>query len=382
MNVRITIDTQTFVRFWLIVIGFGLLGFAIYSAQTALIIIGVAFFLAIGLNSPVTAIANKLPGNNRSLAAGLVSVIIVVLLAIFSYVAIPPIIQQSIHFIESLPKYADQFTSQSTSARTFIKENNLQPQVDSALETINRKAASWVGNISEGIISGLSSVASLAAASVIVIVLTFLMLVEGPIWLRNLWGIYVNKKRLKHHQQLVIKMYNVVTGYISGQLLVSAIGALLAGLCVYILSLIYSDVPYNLMFPTIAVTFILSLIPMFGATIAGITIALLLAFNNPLAGLIYVIYFFVYQQFENNLVSPKIQSKKVELSALTVLIAVTVGLYVFGVAGGIISIPVAGIIKVLWLDYLERRDDRIGTTADKRHKKAEEVTKKDIEALK
>jgi predicted PurR-regulated permease PerM len=57
---------------------------------------------------------------------------------------------------------------------------------------------------------------------------------------------------------------------------------------------------------------------------------------------------------ENNFISPTIQSKRIELSPLAVLVAVTIGLYVFGVAGGIISIPIAGCLKVLVEDYLER----------------------------
>jgi predicted PurR-regulated permease PerM len=77
-------------------------------------------------------------------------------------------------------------------------------------------------------------------------------------------------------------------------------------------------------------------------------------FNDVTAGLIFITYFILYQQVENNFISPTIQSKKVELSALAVLASVTIGLYVFGLAGGIISIPIAGCIKVLLEDYLTR----------------------------
>jgi predicted PurR-regulated permease PerM len=93
---------------------------------------------------------------------------------------------------------------------------------------------------------------------------------------------------------------------------------------------------------------------MFGATIAGAIISLLLIFNSVPAGIIFAIYFMVYQQIENNFISPTIQSKRIELTPLAVLVAVTIGLYVFGVAGGIISIPIAGCIIVLVEDYLER----------------------------
>ena len=53
MKVRIEIDTKTFVRFWLVVIGFGLAGLMIYSARDALMVLGTALFLALALNAPV-----------------------------------------------------------------------------------------------------------------------------------------------------------------------------------------------------------------------------------------------------------------------------------------------------------------------------------------
>ena len=82
-------------------------------------------------------------------------------------------------------------------------------------------------------------------------------------------------------------------------------------------------------------------------------ITLLLLLNSPLAAIIFAIYFIVYQQVENNFISPAIQSKYVELSPLAVLSSVTIGLYLFGLVGGIISIPIAGVIKVLIEDHLK-----------------------------
>ena len=105
---------------------------------------------------------------------------------------------------------------------------------------------------------------------------------------------------------------------------------------------------------TVMVTFILTLIPMFGATLAGLLIALLLFFNNVTAGIIYAAYFVIYQQIENNFIAPSIQSKKLELSALMVLSSVTIGLYVGGLLGSLIAIPAAGVVKVLLENYLEQ----------------------------
>ena len=59
-KVKIEIDTRTFVRFWLVVIGFFFAVYAIYSARSALIVIGISLFLAIILNKPVSRIVVRL----------------------------------------------------------------------------------------------------------------------------------------------------------------------------------------------------------------------------------------------------------------------------------------------------------------------------------
>jgi predicted PurR-regulated permease PerM len=82
-------------------------------------------------------------------------------------------------------------------------------------------------------------------------------------------------------------------------------------------------------------------------------VTLILLLNNVTAALIFLVYFIVYQQIENNFISPTVQSKKVELSALTVLSSVIIGISLFGLLGGIISIPIAGCLRVLLIDYLE-----------------------------
>jgi predicted PurR-regulated permease PerM len=112
---------------------------------------------------------------------------------------------------------------------------------------------------------------------------------------------------------------------------------------------------------------------MFGATIGGLLISLLLLFNDVTAGIAFAAYFIIYQQIENNFIAPTIQSRKVELSALAVLASVTIGLYVFGLAGGIISIPIAGCLKVLLEDYLARAKKRRKESEKPLHKLAKKL---------
>ncbi|HMI09629.1 MAG TPA: AI-2E family transporter [Candidatus Saccharimonadales bacterium] len=353
MKVRIEIDTKTFVRFWLVVIGFAFVILAIYSARTALIILGTALFLALALNKPVSYLASHLPGKSRVTGTATAYILVVAILGVFAFLVIPPIVEQTIKFTATVPGIVDDVAQQSKGLGEFIDKYHIQPQVDQAVEAIKNNTANWASSAGQNIVSGLGSVFATFTAILLVLVLSFLMLVEGPAWQKRIWGIYNNEERMESHRALVNKMYNVVTGYVTGQLTVSLIGSTLAGLVVFIMSFFF-NVPSNLALPTVAIAFILSLIPMFGATISGILIALLLAFNEPIAGLVFAVYFVIYQQIENNFISPTIQSRKVELSALAVLASVTIGLYVFGIAGGIISIPVAGCLKVLLEDYLAK----------------------------
>lgn len=354
MRTRIEIDTKTFVRFWLVVIGFAFAILAIYSARTALILLGIALFLALALNAPVTYLAKFLPGKSRVGGTAIAYVLVVAVLGVFAFLIIPPIAQQTVKFSQTVPSLISGATTQWHGVSDFVNKYHLQPQVDSIVNSFKNSASDWANQAGRNVVMGLGSVAATFASSLLVLVLSFLMLVEGPMWLERIWGVYNDQERMEHHHSLVHKMYTVVTGYVTGQLTISGIGATLAGFAVFFLSLFIPGVPSNLALPTVAIAFTLSLIPMFGATISGILISILLAFNNLTAGIIFAVYFIVYQQIENNFISPTIQSRRLELSALTVLGSVTIGLYVFGLAGGIISIPIAGCIKVLLEDYLER----------------------------
>lgn len=372
MKTKIDIDTRTFVRFWLVVFGIGLAALLLYKAQTALIIIGLSLFLALALNGPVSLITRRLPGKSRVGATALAYVAVIAFIGIIVTLVIPPIIQQTAKLAQTVPAVVESATSQVGALNHFVEQYNLQPQLDTALESIKNTATSWAGDVGRNVINGVGSFFAFIAALILVLVLTFLMLIEGPLWMNRLWNVYPDQEKMKKHRRVANRIHGVVGGYVTGQLTVSGIGATAAGLFVFGLSFFFSAVPAGLAMPTAAITFILSLIPMFGATIGGILIATLLALNSIAAAIIYVIFFVVYQQIENNIISPRIQAKRIDLTALMVLAAVTIGLYMFGIAGGIIAIPIAGSIKVFIEEYLSNRNDkstgrtRVAATAQKK----------------
>jgi predicted PurR-regulated permease PerM len=101
---------------------------------------------------------------------------------------------------------------------------------------------------------------------------------------------------------------------------------------------------------------------MFGAFVGGFVIGVLLLLYNPLAALIFLIYFIVYQTIANNVVVPNIFAKTVDISPLTVLLATIVGTYCGGFIGIFIAIPVAGCLQILLREWLVAR--KIETEAE------------------
>jgi predicted PurR-regulated permease PerM len=353
MKVKIEIDTRTFVRFWLVVIGFALAALLIYSARTALIIIGTAFFLAIALTPPVNRLAKILPGKSRVLGTAISYIVVILVLGTIIFLVIPPIVEQTARFIQNVPSLVNSATNQSTGISDFVKHYNLQPEVNKIFETMKNSATHVASGIGSFLISGIGSVLSVFTASILVIVLTFLMLVEGPIWMDRIWRVYRDKTQMERHRKIVRKMYKAVTNYVVGQLSVSTIAGIVAGIMVLILGVIFA-IPTNLAMPVAALIFVFSLIPLFGEMVGSLLVTLILLLNNVTAAIIFLVFFIIYQQIEANYISPKIQSKRNDLTVLTILVAVTIGIYMFGIVGGIISIPVAGCINVLVEDRFSK----------------------------
>lgn len=376
MKTRIEIDTQTFVRFWLVIFGFALIALIIYGARNALILVGTSFFLALALSRPVNWISKRLPGNNRVGASAIAFLMVVAAVSMAFFLVVPPIIEQSAKLADSAPALLENAQKQWTGLNDLITRYNLQPQIDQALNNVRDSIGSWAGTLGQGVVSGLGSLITFITTSLIVLFMTFFMLVEGPVWSRRVWLLYSDKTRMKRHEHLMNRMYNVVTGYVTGQVTVSALGASAAGVAVFLISLFFHEVPSSLALPVAAMTFILTLIPMFGATIAGTLAAILIALNNLPAAIIYIVYFFVYQQIENNVIVPTIQAKSLNLSALVIITAVTIGIFMFGIPGGIIAIPIAGCIKILLEEYVQKvQRERISDTQRDKERKLKAATK-------
>ena len=163
-----------------------------------------------------------------------------------------------------------------------------------------------------------------------VLALTFMMLIEGPRWLSLFVELLPSDKQQANAKQLGHDMYQVIRGYVNGQVLLAAIASALIVPMLFILHISY---PVALMF----VVFICGLIPMVGHTIGAIIITLVALFHSVLAAAIILVYYILYQQIENYVIQPRIQANTTNLSPLLVFMAVVIGVSFSGLLGGLVA---------------------------------------------
>ena len=168
---------------------------------------------------------------------------------------------------------------------------------------------------------------------------------------------YLGDKKSKKVIEIGRLSNDVFSKFVSGQCLESAILGL-----IFFVILSLCGFPYSLLISVLVA--ITSLIPFFGAFIALVIGAILIATQSFTQAIIFVLIFLVTQQIENNLIYPKVVGKSVGLSPLWTLLAITVGGSIFGIIGMIIGLPIASILYALLKKDIKVRIDKRNLLVD------------------
>lgn len=345
-ELEVTVSNGTVLRVLLLAILSFVLLMAVRKAAHALTLIFIAIFLTLAVNTPVHRLAQSLPGKkrgSRTMATAISFLVVMVLFAGFVASIVPPLVKQTSNFIAAAPNLVEDVRNQNTSLGRFVRDHRLEDDVDKFASQLGDR----LNDIGGEAFSTLSRITSSIFSVLTVLVLTFMMLIEGPAWL-NLFKRLVPDGKEEHVSKLAGEMYQVVRGYVNGQVLLAALAALLIVIPLFILNISY---PIALM----VIVFICGLIPLVGHTIGAIIVSTVALFHSPVDALIVLIYYISYQQIENYAIQPKIQANNTNLSPLLVFTSVIIGVSFSGLLGGLLAIPIAGCLKILVLDYLKRR---------------------------
>ena len=299
-------------------------------ATSVLILIGLAFFIAAGLD-PVVVWLNR-HGVRRWAAA------LIVILALFAFVggfiaaAIPPVSAQTSALINELPRYVHQLQDHSSTLGRLNDKYHLEQRLTSLLSTKGTALAGGVIGAGKIVISTVSSI-------LLVAVMTIYFLVGMPQVKLFLYHLVPRSRRTR----VVLigdEIFTKVGGYVLGNVITSFIAG--AGTFLWMLAW---GIPYPALLGLLI--FLLDLIPVIGSTVGGAIVTLVaLTVSIPVA-IGTLIFYCAYRLAEDYLLVPRIIGHTVKVPALGGMVAIVLGGVVMGIIGALIALPVAAAIQLL-----------------------------------
>jgi predicted PurR-regulated permease PerM len=191
------------------------------------------------------------------------------------------------------------------------------------------------------------SAAGFAAAVVSVLTMTFFLILGGETYLNTLVRLFAEPHR-PLVQRLLKQSARAVSGYVRGNLAISAI----CGVTTFVV-LVLLGMPYAGALALLVA--VLDLIPLVGATLGGALLVIVGLFAAPWKAVVLLVYIVVYQQVEGSILQPMVYSHAVQLNGLIIFIAVLVGGLLVGIPGALLAIPVAEIVRIVVTELLAYR---------------------------
>ena len=315
----------------------------IVVARSVIVYMLIAVFLTLALN-PLVALLMRKGIRSRGVASGTACLLVLIAIAGIGYAFIPTLVDNVNNFVDAVPGYVHDLTKGR--GRLGFLETKYHV-VEKVRAQVENGGAGKVLGLSGAALSVTKSVITIILATVTIIFLTFFMLLEGRARVERVYSLFPEHSQARW-RRVGDDIYKTVGGYVTGNLLISVI----AGICATAVLLIMG-VPYAVALGLLVA--LLDLIPLAGATVAGIVIVGVAFLHSVPAGIVVLIFVVVYQQLENHFLQPTIYGRTVQLSPLVVLVSVLVGAELAGVLGALAAIPVAGSIQVLVKDMLAQR---------------------------
>jgi predicted PurR-regulated permease PerM len=291
---------------------------------------------------------------NRVLAALVVSFATIALLVAAGTAVALPVVLQSDTFIHALPKLVDtlfgpggQLNFLEVRFRVLERLASISP-TDVVHVVVGNQAT---------IVSAVTKAASIIAATVTILTIMVMLLIEGPKGWRAILESLVGEER-RWVERIGENFLRSTGGYVRGNLAIS----LVAGVASYIVLKILG-VPYA---ETLAVLVaILDIVPLVGATIGAVIVCIVgFATGGAFDGVVLIVFFVAYQQFENNVLQNVVYAKTLTLSPLVIFIAALMGASLAGIVGVLLAIPLASAGWTLARDLIALRQARHGAPAE------------------
>ena len=318
--------------------------YVIYLLRTPLTWLVIATFVAVAAAGPVNLLSRRIP---RGAAIAIVYFGIVLAPIVIGAILIPPAVEQGVKLAKNLPGYVDDL-NKTIDDNKQLRELNDKYDVTAKLDKVASDlvanlgdAAGTLADIGAGLVSSIFAV-------ITIVVMSMFMVSRGKAW-RDAALSNRPPHQAERIRRATDRIANAVAGYVGGAVAQAAIAGIAAFLMLTILG-----VPSPL--PLAVIIAVLDLIPLVGATLGAIIVGVVTAFSDfPTDTIIWAIFAIVYQQFENYVVQPRIQSRAVQLDPFIVVIAAIFGGTLLGVIGALLAIPSAAAIQIAVREYMDYR---------------------------
>ncbi len=304
------------------------LAWMVVAAVQVLVLLGLAFFIAVGLDPAVVALYRR--GLPRWAALLVVLVVALGTFTGFLFLAIPVLATQATDLANNLPHYLHEAQNHSTELGKLNGKYHFVP----GLQRLLNKGGSFNSAVGVGKV-----VLSVVSSTVLVVVVTVYLLADFPRvkhWVYQL----APKSRRPRMILLTDEILDRVGGYVLGNVFTSFIAGL--GTFVWALAL---GIPYALLLGLMVAIF--DLIPIIGSTVGGIIVSLVALTVSPTLAIATAIFYLLYRFIEDYLLIPRVMQRTVAVPGLVTVLATVLGGALLGLVGALVAIPVAAAIKLL-----------------------------------
>ena len=323
--------------------------FLAYESARVLIWIVIAAFFATALHPVASWVENHVTWVRRWLSTLIVFLIVFAVIGGLITLFVVPLVNEGGRFVDQLPQLVRDTQAGKGPVGGLVQRFHIRQYA----EAHSAQIRSYVTGLGGSTLALVKGAATTVAGIVTIFVLSYLMVLEAPRITTGFLSLF-EARRAERIRRVGSDCARTITGYISGNLLISVI----CGLLTYVVLLILG-VPFaGLIALFVAIA---DLIPLVGATL-GAVVAVLAGFAHSVtAGIAVLVFYVLYQQLENHLLQPVILSRTVQLDPLTVLVSILIASELAGILGALLAIPVAAMIQIIARDlWRSRRGQLIG----------------------
>jgi putative heme transporter len=328
---RLTWAAAVALRLLIIALAVFIAGSLLWRLRLVVLPVFIALFASTVLAPPAAALKRR--GLPPLVATVLVLASLAAVLTFVGMVIVPP-------FVDQFDELGEATRTAIDDLRNWLQTGPLQlteSDIDEAIESAQQQLGERQGELATGALSGAVLAAEVVVGAVVTLVLTFFFVKDGDRMVD--WGLgQLQPSTSEHVRNVGRKAWRTLTGYFRGVTVEGVVEAVLIGIALVVLG-----VPLAL--PLAVITFFGGYFPLIGAVLAGLLAATVaLVSVGPGTALVVVIVAILVQNLVSNLVDPLIMGRAVRIHPVVVLIAVTVGGVLGGIAGAFVAVPVTAVV--------------------------------------